>query len=361
MKKYIILLSGILWACTAPETPSETSDTSNELTAEQMANAKIEIAQLRKHELSETIRVNGFLDVPPNQKAEINSMVAGTISRLDLIVGDKVQKGQEVARLISPEFIRLQQAYFEQKNELRLLEQEYFRSKELYQEKIASQKEFMQAEAYYLSANARLESIRQQLRLMHVDFSALNDGRVQDYVSIRSPLSGEITKVPIVLGRHVAPGDILLQIVNTDHVHADLKVFERDLVKLAKGQKVEIQLGSAIYSGKIFQLSTILDEVGRFGSVHVHFDKELSNPQIGAYLEAVITLSSEAVWAVEEAAMVKTTDGGFIYTAELKANGYTFTPLKVKPGRTLGDLIELIDPKENVTYVSKGVYYLAKE
>jgi cobalt-zinc-cadmium efflux system membrane fusion protein len=360
---YTLLFALLVSACSTTEQTSETAPQNGQLTKEQLTAADIKTAPLRKRQLEQTIRVNGYIDVPPNQKVEVHAMLAGFVSELPVIVGDKVKKGQMIAQLISPEFIALQQSYLELKMQLKSLEQEYTRMKALFDEKISSQKDFLAAESAYLSAKTRLSGIARQLQLLGISVDQLTPENMQSSLVVRAPISGEITKVPAVMGQHLTPGEVLFQMVNTDHLHAELKVFENDLGKVRINMPVRMtisQRGGESVSGSVYQLSTVLHETGRYGMVHVHFDEEWTNPQIGAYLEADIIMESREVWAVEEEAVISDSDGTRIYTVK-SGNVQDITSMAVKTGVRKDGWVELLDMPEGIHYVAKGAYYLANQ
>jgi membrane fusion protein, heavy metal efflux system len=335
-----------------------------EFTTAQMKAANIEIATLTKRTMMRVVKANGFLEVPPNERAQVNSLVQGHVHDIRVLVGNRVKRGEVLGSIVSPEFLKLQENYIEFKSQLEFLKQDYERAKKLSEENITAKKEFQLIEANYLTTKARFESVKETLLLMQVDLKRLDAGELKGKLEIKSPLTGEISHSPVTLGSQVGAGDMLFEVVNLDHLHAELKVFERDLPYLKKGQQVTIRMQyqtNGIQSGKVYLVSNVLDEAGRFAWVHVHFDNDLQNPQVGAYLEAEIVISQRELFVVEESALLKEGEEYFVFVPKPSGETFVFERMQVKIGERQDGFVEIIAPNEPFQYVSKGVYFLSMQ
>ena len=83
------------------------------VTRDQMNEMGLEVGNLQKATVSEGVAVNGYLDTPPLYKANVSSIIGGRITGIRFLQGDYVSKGQEVVRMESPDFLRLQQDFIE--------------------------------------------------------------------------------------------------------------------------------------------------------------------------------------------------------------------------------------------------------
>ena len=161
MKKYSYILFalaiGILGSCggenksTGEESVSSEDNSLIEITKEQFSSMNMEIAPLQEHEFDAVVRASGKIDVPPQKRAKVTSFVAGFVKSTSLLVGSKVTKGQALLTLESPEYIDMQQSYMEISSRLSYLKSEYERQKTLFEEKISSQKKYLEAESEYCS------------------------------------------------------------------------------------------------------------------------------------------------------------------------------------------------------------------
>src|SRR5690606_24528688 len=82
-----------------------------ELTEEQMKAVGIEIGKIELKNLSSVIKASGQLEVPPQNKADVTSLIGGVTKSIFVLEGNYVKKGQTVAMIENPEFIKLQQEY----------------------------------------------------------------------------------------------------------------------------------------------------------------------------------------------------------------------------------------------------------
>ena len=90
------------------EAHEEETPTIATLTEEQIKTVGIELGAIEQKELTATIRANGLLKVPNNNKANATSLYGGVIKTLKVQIGDYVRKGQVIATIANPQFIQLQ-------------------------------------------------------------------------------------------------------------------------------------------------------------------------------------------------------------------------------------------------------------
>ncbi|MDH3711960.1 MAG: efflux RND transporter periplasmic adaptor subunit, partial [Cyclobacteriaceae bacterium] len=128
-----------VWMTSCQEKPSEVMEaqmerdteagTVIELTKAQIAAADIALGKMEKKTLSQQVQVNGYFDVPPQNKAQVSAYKAGYVKKTTLLVGDKVKKRQVLVVLENPEFVKAQQNFMEVKGQLDYLKAEYERKK----------------------------------------------------------------------------------------------------------------------------------------------------------------------------------------------------------------------------------------
>ena len=99
-----------------------------------------------------------------------------------------------------------------------------------------------------------------------------------------------------------------MEIVNTEHIHLELKVFEKDVLKLKKGQKVIFRIpesSSKNYVGDIHLIGKSID-VNRTVQVHAHIDHEIKhNFIVGMFVETEIVIENSISKALPESAFVE--------------------------------------------------------
>ncbi len=244
MKKiaqYILVLAILsLHSCVGGKKAPENGDAENEeislveITQEQFNAMKMVISTLQESDFDHTIKASGKVNVPPRSRAKVTSFLGGYVKATSLLVGDRVTKGQALLTLESPEYIDLQQSYLEISGQIKYLKSEYDRQKTLFDEKISSQKKYLEAESEYKRAKATFESLRQRLNMLHINPAQVEQGKFSSFITVYSPISGFITEINANVGMAVSPSDVIMEIVETQTMHLELAVFEKDVLKQDK-------------------------------------------------------------------------------------------------------------------------------
>lgn len=334
------------------------------LTTEQIKTAGIELDTLGKSEISEILDVNGVLDVPPQNLVTISAMTAGFIHSTKLLQGQKVKKGDVLAEIKNPDFITMQQEYLSNRSRLHFLETEANRQAGLSGEQITSKKVYEQALSEFNSLKATQAGLKEKLSMLGFNLTAIEKGNMSSILSIRSPISGSVTVVNVNLGKYVQPQDLICEIVNSDHLHAELSVFEKDLGKIKVGQHLDFILQSdleTIHHGHIYLINQKLNP-DRTVRVHAHIEDEDKNLIPNQILQAKIHLNPKLASTIPTEAIINFENSHFVFIVEKKSNdSVVFKRLAVLPGQSQDDLTAVSFPKapeHGTSFVVKGAHDL---
>jgi len=275
------------------------------LTEAQQKNAGIMLGKIERKQISGTIKVNGVLDVPPQQLVSVSVPLGGFLKSTDLLQGSRARKGQLIAVIENPEYIQLQQDYLDAKAHLEFSEAEYTRQQELAKENVNAQKTLQQAKTDYLSWLAKKNGLQEKLKLININLSALEEGKISSTGFVYSPINGYVTEVNVNIGKFVGPGDVLFEIVDTEHLHAELTVFEKDVPKLRIGQKVRFMLANETLDrmATVYLIGRKINQ-DRTVRIHCHIDKEDRELLPGMYLKANVETGGNLVTALPDEAIV---------------------------------------------------------
>jgi len=94
-----------------PETETHNDDIT--ITKAQFEGEKMAFGNLAEYDFNESVKVNGMIDVPPENKSSISTFIGGYVTKTPLLIGDKVKKGQLLVSLENTEFVEIQQSYLE--------------------------------------------------------------------------------------------------------------------------------------------------------------------------------------------------------------------------------------------------------
>lgn len=317
-------------------------------------------------EFSSEISVQGTVEVPVEGVQEISAYFGGYVSALKLMEGQQVRKGEALFYLENPDFIRLQQDYLETSSQLAYLQAEFERQKTLYGEQISAQRNYLKAEADYQGALAKSQSLKKQLSLININTDQLTPETIRTKVPVYSPINGFVEEVHVVPGGFLPASGKAISLLNKDHLHLELALFEKDIPNIHPGQKVEVSMPDS--PGKI-----IMAEVHLVGqainaerqiNVHAHvLDKKEEEKLIpGTFIQARVQLDPQESWALPEDALVEVEGDYYILVQKEKtAQGYKLERVKVIPGARNKSMIA-VDPieglDENAVVLVKGGYNL---
>ncbi|WP_225444089.1 efflux RND transporter periplasmic adaptor subunit [Echinicola arenosa] len=376
---YIPLLSClVVLACDSKK--QELTDSNNEelavngniiqLSSQQYSSGNFETGAMEQVDFHEAVNVNGMLDVPPENKVAISAYFGGYIKELSLLPGQKVNKGQVLLVLENPDYLQVQQDFLEVKGQIKYLEADYKRQAELSKENVSSEKKYLKAEADYKVMKARYNSLQRKLQLMGINASTLDEENISSRITLTAPTSGYIAEISAEKGMFLNPSDIALTITNTDHIHLELNVFEKDVLKVKVGQEVIFSLQDnpvEKYRGEVHLVGRTIGEEDRSIRVHVHIDgeEELENLVPGMFAEAKILVASSQSTALPETGVVKVDQDYYVL---LKTGNdpqeHTFVKKLVKVGKRDNDYVEIInanDFKTGSQFLTKGAFNLIKE
>ncbi len=337
------------------------------LTEQQFEALQMKTDTIALRNMSGYVEANGTLEVPPQNEAAITSVVGANVVSIKVIEGDKVNKGQVVAYLSHPNIIKMQTDYLNAFSNSNFLKKSYERQKKLYDAGVGSGANFQKAEAEYDASKAMVNGLKAQLRLLNINASSVQNGTIAQSISLRSPIDGFVQKVEVKTGQYVEPQTELFEIVNTHHVHADLMVFEKDVYKIKKGQKVIFNVQSipdGELSAEIYSVSKTFEDNPKALHVHAEIENKKGNLIPGMYIKGKIQVENSKTRALPESAIIKDGDKFYVFSVERKNEDWSFKPVEVLLGAKDGNWIAVQFTQEldkTIKFAYNNAYYLIAE
>lgn len=333
----------------------------------QFESENMVMSKLSKQDFNQTVTATGFIDVPPSSRASATTFMEGYIKNTPLLIGDEVKKGQLLVTLENPEFVELQQNYLEVSNQLTYLKSEFERQETLYKENITSQKNYLKAESDYKSNLAHYNGLKQKLKMLNINPLNVENGKISSTINLYAPIAGSITKVNVSNGSFVSASTEILEIVNTNHIHLELMVFEKDILKIKKGQSISFKIPEAsddIFNAEVYLVGTSIDPENRTIKVHGHIEDDENSPFVtGMFVEAQIVTGASIGNALTKEAIAEI--DGVIYALVLQkqADGYTFEKTEVKVGKQTEAFVEVLNTQnfKDKQILTKGAFMLLSE
>lgn len=349
MIKYIAMYAvglGLLSSCSSPSSQQTTEEeagaaqTGHEegkhakgeheeglvtMTAQQREAVGLELGTLQQKNLSGTIKANGELELPPQNEASVSARVGGNVYKINVIEGDKVKKGEVLALLEHPDLVQMQTDLQGASNRLQYLEQEYQRQKRLYENEVGSGKEFQQITSEYHSAKSKVEGLKTKLSIINLNADKILAGQVYRFVPVVSPIEGYIKYVNIKTGAYVSPQEVMFDVVNNDHIHADLMVFEKDIFKVKEGQKVRFTVANVPdkeMTATIYSVGKAFESDPKALHVHAEIDSKENNLLPGMYVQGRILVEDYQTLALPEHAVVTEGQKSYIFVKTTGQEGH---------------------------------------
>lgn len=386
MKKYILISVIIsllflisLISCTGGKTADVVTelevlpDNIVELREDQIQLANIELGSVEMLPMSGNLKVNGVITVAPQNYATVCMPLGGFVKSTSIMPGDVVRKGQTLAWMENQEFVDIQQNYLEAKNKFDYAEAEFKRHSELYKEDVYSKSNLQQVTADYKNLKAQVTSYEQKLALIGIDPKNLHEDDINRSVAVVSPISGFVKAVNINIGKFVSPSDVLFEIVNSDKLLLELSIFEKDVDKVAVGEKIHFYINNEteLHEAAIYQTAKSINDDKSY-KVYAAVSSDCKNLIPGMYVNAIIATTPNQVTAVPSESIVNFNDKDYIFVFDKnkEENGLPFTEyrmIEVQKGLVNGGFTELVLPEgfdvQTTRIVVKGAYNLlsAKE
>ncbi len=278
------------------------------------------------------IQVQGRVDADEN--VSLASETGGAVTRINVKVGDEVSVGKILAETDNKIII---QGIAELQNGLDLANIVFQKQKNLWDQKIGTEIQFLTAKNQKESLEKKMATLQEQL----------------DMTRIKSPINGVVDDVDIKLGQVTAPGMPVIRVVNFNNLKIKGEVSEANATKVKAGDEVEIvfpDINDTIHS-KINFVSKVINPMTRTFSVQVNLDnKKEYHPNMVAVLR-IVSYSSDKALVVPVNLVQKTEQGEYVIVAD---NGKA-KKVNVKSGKVYNGNTEITQGlKEGDKLVIKG-------
>lgn len=330
------------------------------LTSTQYKASNIILGRIRRMPVAGSITANGKLDVPPQNVTMISPPFGGFVNTLYVQQGMPVKKGDVLAVLQNQEYIQLQQDYLDNVSKLEFLEEEYIRQQALARENVNAQKSLQQAKAQYGSMKAVVEGLEAKLAMIHISAASIQRGKIKPTILLRAPGNGFVTSINVNTGQFVSPTDVLLRIVSLEHIHVELQVYDKDIPKIAIGQKVIFRLANdtTSYEAKVYLIGKEIS-ADRTVTIHCDMNRAYTSLLPGMFVTARIETTPENKRVVPTSAIANYEGKDYIFVS---SGSNEFKAIPVSTGPSFNDFTVVYFftglEEEKVEVVNRGAFEL---
>lgn len=372
-----VLLSGLM-SCstgssnTGPDEHSHHHDESGEieLSERQMETVGIKLGQVMKKEIGSSLRANGVLAVNPQDIAEISPLLSGKITNISVTEGDHVNKNETVAQIENLDIVTYQQDYQNALEELKLSKIEFERQEKLAKEGAGIKRNLEQAQSSMKLVQSKVGALERQLIQAGINPEIAARGDVSGVASVKSPISGVVNKIYSTTGGFADISSPIMTVTDNNKIYAQLRIYEKDLDKVEKGQAVDITVinSGEILTGSVSDINKTIDEETRGINVKVRItDKDKKNLIPGMAITGFIRSGGIMSDVVPEDAVISLGGKNYIYMLEWIEDEdgtmmYHFEPVEVITGNREQKYVEITPIGEldgNAQIVISKAFYIA--
>lgn len=324
------------------------------LSPEEKANIGLKTAVAQLKSVEDARLINGVVKPHPDRVALVTSRVAGRAVGVHVNLGDRVQKGQDLADIQSVELEKVELELIQAENKMVLAKAELERIKGLVEKGIAAKRELIAAENQYNAALNEIEGLTRQLILLGLPEEEIKRIRREKVIStlhLHAPLAGTVVERNVTLGQTVEPNQPLFRLLDDSIMIVEGDAFEDTLPLLRKGQKVRVKVPAypkQVFEGRITFISPTVDPQKRT----VHIWAEIANPHgmlkqdLFADLSVVVggshksvTIPVEALISAEGEDFVFVEKGGVFVRRDVEIGVQSNLDVEVKRGLEPGERV----------------------
>lgn len=308
--------------------------------------ALVSVSQVKDTTFTHYLEVQG--NVATDQNIIIYPQFSGILTTLNVKAGQKVSKGQVLGRIddggLSQQVAQLETQYA-------LARTTFERQKKLWDQKIGSEIQYLQAQTNMQSQQKAVQQLKAQLAK----------------TVITAPFSGVIDEIITDRGQVVNPQVGLMRIVNLSNMYITTAIPEAYIGKVKVGTVVEVSLASLgkTYSGKIRQVASNINPANRSFSVEVSVPntENLLRPNQVAKLKIIDYTNPNSIVVPANVIQEDASGDKYLYTVtEISGNTGTAKKVIVKTGLTSSNQTEILSGvtagdkvvTEGVNTVSEG-------
>lgn len=362
----------ILGSCTAQEgevisNEAEIQQTVSpqlvELTNTQMEKIGLQLGRIDSQALKNSRMFNGYVAAHPSYKADITSLINGRVVDIRILPGQKVSKGNILMSVENADIVEWQREYITHLNEFRFTEKEYQRQKELYEDSVTAARDFQQIESEYNVLVGDIKSLKTKLEMIGLSPTQVSSGNISQKIPIRSPIDGYVDDLNVNSGAFIQNFESLTTIIDPDHLHIEIRVFEQDLSYIKEGGQIIFGPPDGTWQNKaeIFSIGRIVNPETRTVLVHADIIGP-HNLSEGMYVQAKAVLDQDLSACLPAEAIVADQGLSYIFVKDQPTDhGLQFKKVPVLTGVSeMGyTAIEPIEPvQQDAAIVVKGAFYI---
>jgi RND family efflux transporter MFP subunit len=287
-------------------------------TGDSSKTADVSVIVVKQAQFTNYVQIQGHIDAQDNVTAYPQAQAS--ITAIYVKAGDHVSKGQTLVQLDNSV---LQENIAQAQAQASLSQTLYQRQKNLWDQKIGTEVQFLQAQTQLQTSQKQVASLRQQA----------------DMYRIVSPISGTVDQMDLKLGQVAAPGLTGIRIVNADVLKVKADVPESYAVSVNQGDSVNVLVPDANDSLKtrVSFAAKVIDPSSRSFGIEIKLPHRMDlRPNMTAVIKIANYTKRNAI-SIPVSAIQKSENGDYVFVN----NNGTAKRKNITEGATSGGLTEI--------------------
>ncbi len=333
------------------------------LTAQERSYLDLTLCPVGRGTIEGMITRDGIISVHQDKVARVGPVIPGRVSEMIVGMGDWVEAGQPMARLMSAEVGRALSDFYTAMAELELARVNHERYQRLISQEIGARRDLLAAEAALEIARANVSAAESALHALGFTGEDIGELRATQRTSsefiLRAPIAGRVVERNVTIGERVGEDSTLFTIMDLRSVYIDAQVFEEDIHRVRLDQRVEVSLAALPgrrFEGSVIYLSQRLNPETRTLIVRAEIANPAEELREGLFARVHIFVGSDdQTLCVPTEALVE--DRGMSYVFVPSGDG--FRVVRVTTGERNSNWTEILEGlREGNQVVTEGNYEL---
>jgi len=338
------------------------SETPELFTIPQNQMSHVQVVTVEPVKLPRVLRLTGAVAYNAFNTVPVITQVGGPVSRILVVPGERVKKGQSLLEVSSPDYSLLYAAYLKARDTLRVTDKNYVRAQDLYAHHAIAERDLLQAESDRIQAQADLNAALLGLKILGIpNPDELEKAPSSAEIPLLAPIAGEIVE------RDVSPGQLLQAGATQAFIISDMgsvwvlaNIYQSDLSAVHVGDQVAVQTDSYPdkFQGKISFISPALDPTTRTLQARIVVENPGEKLKNNMYVTATVNAGAEMnAIAVPDSSVLRDDENQpFVYVAS-SSNQFGRRPVEIgqsEAGKT--QILKGLSPGDKV--VGDGSLFL---
>jgi RND family efflux transporter MFP subunit len=319
----VLGLGLVFWMFTTLQANKQEIDAKAQQQEAVVTEVPVRVALVQRLPLDNTLKLTGNFEA--RKELNIIAETQGSITSLHIEEGQQVRKGQIVAKI---DDTSIQSQLATARAALEKAKKDVERFERLVKAGAVSQLQYEDVKLNMENARTNVTAIEQQLK----------------YTTVRAPMTGIVKEVNVEAGSFATPGAPIASVVDVSRLKMVVKVPETEIIKIEKGQKVDIR--TEVYPDHTFtgrvSLISVQADAGRKYDVEIEMSNDKAFPlKAGMYG----TVELEPMVAPEMALFVprKSIEGSVKNPQVYLIEGEEVALQSVRVGQIVEDQVEILD------------------